>query len=39
MSTAKLAATGHRWVASLADFHFRIKYRPSKANKDVDFLS
>ena len=28
MSTAKLTATGHRWVASLADFDFCIKYRP-----------
>ena len=39
MSTAKLTATGHRWVASLADFNFCIKYRPGKANKDADFLS
>ena len=30
MSTAKLNATGHRWVASLADFNFCIKYRPGK---------
>ena len=39
MSTAKLTATGHKRVASLADFDFCIKYRPGKANKDADFLS
>ena len=39
MSTAKLTATGHRWVASLADFNFSIKYRPGKTHKDADFLS
>ena len=26
MTTAKLNSTGHRWVASLANFHFEIKY-------------
>ena len=39
MSTAKLTATGNRWVASLPNFNFCIKYRPGKANKDADFLS
>jgi len=39
ISTAKLTATGHRWVTSLADFNFCIKYRPGKAHKDADFLS
>ena len=39
MSTAKLTATGHRWVASLADFNFSIKYRPGETHKDADFLS
>ena len=39
MSTAKLTATGHRWVSSLADFNFCIKYRPGKIHKDGDFLS
>ena len=39
MSTAKLTATGHRWVAELADFNFCIKYRPGKTHKDADFLS
>ena len=39
MTTAKLNKTGHRWVASLADFHFKIKYRPGLVQKDADFLS
>ena len=39
LTTAKLNATGHRWVAELADFHFTIKYRPGTANQDADALS
>ena len=39
MSTAKLNSTGYRWIASLADFEFTIKYRPGKANVDADFFS
>lgn len=39
LSTAKLNATGSRWVAELADFNFTIKYRPGKQNTDADFLS
>lgn len=39
LSTAKLNATGHRWVAELADFHLTIKYRPGKENCDADGLS
>lgn len=39
LSTAKLNATGCRWVAELADFHFTIKYRPGKENIDADSLS
>ena len=38
MSTAKLNSMGYRWIASLADFEFTIKYRPGKANIDADFL-
>ncbi|KAK7909570.1 hypothetical protein WMY93_014254 [Mugilogobius chulae] len=37
--SAKLNATGHRWVAELADYRFTIKYRPGTANRDADFLS
>lgn len=39
LSTAKLNATGSRWVAELADFHFTIRYRPGKENIDADSLS
>ena len=39
MSSAKLNATGLRWVGDLADFDFSIKYRPGKANADADGLS
>lgn len=39
MSSAKLNATGHRWVAELADYNFTIKYRPGKTNVDADVLS
>lgn len=39
MTTAKLNATGHRWVSELADFNITLKYRPGKVNIDADFLS
>ena len=38
LTTAKLNATGHRWVAELADFDFSIKYRPGKIHKDADTM-
>lgn len=39
LSTAKLNATGLRWVAKLADYNFNIKYRPGRINNDADTLS
>ena len=39
MSSAKLNATGHRWVAELADFQFKVKYRPGSSHKGADFFS
>jgi len=39
LTTAKLNATGHRWVSELADYSFTIKYRPGHANNDADALS
>lgn len=39
MTTAKLDATRHRWVAELANFNFQIRYRPGKSNADADGLS
>ena len=38
MTTAKLNATGFRWIAELVDFHFSIKYMPGDKNKDADLL-
>ena len=32
LTTAKLGATGQRWVASLSDYNFTIKYRSGKKN-------
>ena len=39
LTSAKLDATGHRWVAALANFNFTIKYKSGKLNTDADALS
>ena len=39
LTTAKLDATGHRWVAALAAYNFTLNYRPGKTNIDTDALS
>ena len=39
LTSAKLNATGLRWVNELADFHFEFRYRPGKANADAGTLS
>ena len=39
LSTAKLDATGHRWVSALANYNFNIVYRSGKTNIDADALS
>ena len=39
LSSAKLDATGHRWLAALPTFNFAIRYRAGKTNKDADALS
>lgn len=39
LTTAKLNATGQRWVAELADYNFTIKYLPGKRNGAADALS
>ena len=39
MTSAKLNATGMRWVSELADYEFTIKYRPGKKGRDADGLS
>ena len=39
LTTAKLDATGQRWVASLANYNFQIFYRSGKLNVEADALS
>ncbi len=39
LTTGKLNATGHRWLAALATYDFEIKYRPGHTNIDADLLS
>ena len=39
LTTAKLDATGHRWVAALSNYTFSIIYKPGKVHKDADALS
>ena len=39
LSSAKLDATRQRWVAELANFSFKIHYKPGKSNSDADTLS
>ena len=35
LSSAKLNATGLRWIGELADFNFTIRYHPGKTNTDL----
>ncbi len=39
LTTAKLDATGHRWLAALAAYEFDIIYKPGKKNIDADAMS
>jgi transposase InsO family protein len=39
LTSAKLDATSHRWVAALASYDFDIKYRPGTSNADADGMS
>ena len=39
LTMAKLDATGQRWVTSLANYNFTLKYRSGKQNIDADALS
>ena len=39
LTSAKLDATGQRWLAALANYNFNIQYRPGKKNVDADGLS
>lgn len=39
LTTAKLDATGHRWLAELSTYNFSIKYRSGSLNVAADALS
>ena len=39
LSSAKLNATGQRWVNQFADFHLTLHYKPGKINIDSDYFS
>ncbi|XP_037831364.1 uncharacterized protein LOC119616983 isoform X3 [Kryptolebias marmoratus] len=39
LSSAKLDATGHRWLAALSTYSFKLQYRAGKQNFDADALS
>ena len=39
LTTAKLDATGHRWVAALSNNTFSIIYKPGKGHQDADASS
>ena len=39
LTTAKIDATGHRWIAKLAKFNFMVYYHLGKSNIEADALS
>ena len=39
LSSAKLDARGHHWVASLANYNLALSYQSGKMNVDADALS
>ena len=39
LKSAKLHATGHRWLAALSGYNIKLIYRSGKANGDADGLS
>ena len=39
LTTAKLDAMGHRWIAGLANYNFHIHYKSRKSNVEADALS
>ena len=39
LTSARLDAAGHRWVANLADYNFSLEYQRGKDNTVADFLS
>ena len=39
LTTVKLDAMGHRWIAGLANYNFHIHYNSRKSNVEADVLS
>lgn len=39
LTSTKLNAMGHHWLASLATYDFDVQYQPGKTNVDADLLS
>ena len=39
LTTAKLDATGQRWIAALANYNFSLCYKSGKMNIEADTLS
>jgi len=39
LTSAKLDATGHRWLATISGYNFSIHYKTGKANIDADTMS
>lgn len=39
LETAKLGVLEQRWIIQLAQFNYKIKYKPGKFNRHVDALS
>ena len=39
LTTAKLDATGQRWISALATYDFSISYKPGRCNGDAEALS
>lgn len=39
LTSPKVDATGHRWLAALAGLQFSLKYCPGVGNHDADALS
>ncbi|CAM5079902.1 unnamed protein product [Eretmochelys imbricata] len=39
LTSAKLDATGHQWLAALSSYNISLKYRPGSKNLDADALS